>query len=351
MIFIGQLFSISIFQKNYSIVNLLNNHVCHPCPYNGIEVNNVADLLSLAAVFIMLFFLGMSILRVGLYQLSYQKMEILLTKFTKNIYLGVFTGTVTTAVLQSSSLIMVLTIGFVSIGFLTFKQSLGIILGANIGTTMTGELMTLSFIPEITFVVIGAFMLFINNRVVFGAGAILFGLGTIFVSLEGFESLSLYINQMPILSQTIIYTSTQPEFGALLGTVISAIIQSSSATIGITMSFLNEGILHLAPSIAIVLGANIGTCFTSLLAMVGSKKEAKLVGMAHIWFNIIGVLLFLPFLGWLSQIAELLSSDPKQQLAHISVLFNIATVLLFLPFINLFESFIRRLHSTDRRES
>nr|WP_276608224.1 Na/Pi symporter [Aquibacillus halophilus] len=347
MYFFGQLFfKCYLFFKKSRYKSHENNHVYHPCPYNDIEVNNVTDLLSLTAVFIMLFFLGMSILKVGLYQLSFEKMQFLLTKFTQNIYLGIITGIVTTAILQSSSLIMVLTIGFVSIGFLTFKQSIGIMFGANIGTTMTGELLTFTFIPEISFVIVGAIMLLINNRIIFGVGAIVFGLGTIFVSLEGFESLSYYITQMPALSQTISFTSSEPKIGVLVGAVVSAIIQSSSATIGITMSFLNEEILQLTPSIAIVLGANIGTCFTSVLAMIGSKREAKLVGMAHIWFNIIGVLLFLPFLSWLTDIAEILAVDPKQQLAHISVLFNILTVLIFLPFIQLFEAFIRLLHST-----
>ncbi|MCT2537607.1 Na/Pi symporter [Aquibacillus koreensis] len=305
----------------------------------------MGDLVSLTAVFIMLFFLGLTILRTGLYQLSYEKMTYLLTNFTQNIYLAVITGTIATAILQSSSLIMVLTVSFVSIGFITFRQSIGIIFGANIGTTVTGELMAFSnIIPETSFVIIGAILLFINNRAIFSIGAILVGLGTIFVALDGFESLAPLITNMPILSESLLHTNNTPSFGVIIGTLVSGTIQSSSATIGITMSILNEGLITLPVSIAIVLGANIGTCITALLAIIGTKKEAKLVAMGHFWFNIISVLMFIPFLGWLSDLAQLLASDVKEQLAHISLLFNIFSVLIFLPFVNLFEKFIYKLH-------
>ncbi|WP_272479901.1 Na/Pi symporter [Aquibacillus koreensis] len=308
-------------------------------------MKKVGDLVSLTAVFIMLFFLGLTILRTGLYQLSYEKMTYLLTNFTQNIYLAVITGTIATAILQSSSLIMVLTVSFVSIGFITFRQSIGIIFGANIGTTVTGELMAFSnIIPETSFVIIGAILLFINNRAIFSIGAILVGLGTIFVALDGFESLAPLITNMPILSESLLHTNNTPSFGVIIGTLVSGTIQSSSATIGITMSILNEGLITLPVSIAIVLGANIGTCITALLAIIGTKKEAKLVAMGHFWFNIISVLMFIPFLGWLSDLAQLLASDVKEQLAHISLLFNIFSVLIFLPFVNLFEKFIYKLH-------
>ncbi|MDL4841496.1 Na/Pi symporter [Aquibacillus rhizosphaerae] len=305
----------------------------------------MGDLVSLTAVFIMLFFLGMTILRTGLYQLSYSKMQYLLANFTKNTYLGILTGIIATAILQSSSLIMVLTISFVSIGFLTFRQSIGIIFGANIGTTVTGELMAFSnVIPETSFVIIGSVLIFINNRTIFSIGAILVGLGTIFVALDGFESLAQLLTEMPILTDSLYWANNIPSFGVLIGILVSGIIQSSSATIGITMSILNEGLITLAVSIAIVLGSNIGTCVTALLAVIGTKKEAKLVAMAHIWFNVLSVLMFIPFLDWLTDIAQLLATDVKEQLAHISVLFNVFSVLFFLPFVSLFEKFIYKFH-------
>ncbi|WP_407268448.1 Na/Pi symporter [Radiobacillus sp. PE A8.2] len=309
----------------------------------------MGDLFSLAAVFVMLFFLGMSILRVGLYHLSYNKIKYILTTMTKNHYTGIITGFVATAFLQSSSLVLVLTIGFVSVGMLSFKQTLGIILGANIGTTITGELMAFSnIIPEWSFVVIGAFLIFINNRFIFGIGAIFVGLGSIFVALQGFESLAESINQLPIVQESLAISDHFALFGILVGTLVSAVIQSSSATIAITMSFLHEGIIELKASIAIVLGANIGTCITALLAIIGLKKEEKLVAMSHVWFNVLGVLLFMPFLGWLTDLASLLATDAKQQLAHISVVFNLLTVVCMLPFIGMFEKFIVRMHGSKQ---
>ncbi|WP_138415710.1 Na/Pi symporter [Aquibacillus sediminis] len=309
----------------------------------------MADLFTLTAVFLTLFFLGMSILRAGLYQLSYQKMERFLATFTKNIYLGILTGTVTTAILQSSSLVMILTIGLVSVGALSFKQSLGVLLGANIGTTITGEMMTISdYVPEVTFIIIGSMLLLTKHRLLFGIGAILAGLGSIFVALDGFESLANLISPMPIVNDAIQHAEQQPSIGAIVGTIVSGVIQSSSATIGITMSFLYEGLINLAPAIAIMLGANIGTCITAYIAAIGLKNEAKLVAMAHIWFNIIGVVAFLPFLDLLTEIAKQLSIHPREQLAHISVLFNVASLLLFLPFIHRFENFITRIHGKKK---
>ncbi|WP_153464611.1 MULTISPECIES: Na/Pi symporter [Sediminibacillus] len=305
----------------------------------------MADLLSLSAVFLMLFFLGFQVLRTGLHHVAFHKVEPLLAGMTKNHYYGILTGLLATAVLQSSSLIMVLTISFVSVGLMTFKQSLGVILGANIGTTATGELLTFShYIPEWAFVVIGAILLFSNIKLLFGAGTILFGIGSIFVALDGFESLAPLIVELPILKDAIMFTQLNPEAGVIIGMVFSGAIQSSSATTGITMSFLNEGLISMAASIAIVLGANIGTCLTAVLAALGTGKQAILTAMAHVWFNLFSVLLFLPFLTGLTGFAESLSSYPIKQLAHIAVLFNVASVLLFLPFIGLFERFIIRFH-------
>ncbi|MDC3415565.1 Na/Pi symporter [Aquibacillus salsiterrae] len=305
----------------------------------------MADLLSLLAVFLMLFFMGMVILRTGLYQISYEKTKYFLENFTNNIFLGILTGLVATAILQSSSLVTVLTISFVSLGVLSFKNSIGVVLGANIGTTVTGELLAFSdILPETAFIIIGAFLLFINHRVAFSLGAILVGLGSIFVALNGFSSLAQPLAQLPLLKEAFNYSSQNPYSGVLIGIVISSLIQSSSATIGITMSFLDEEVLTLASSIAIVLGANIGTCITALLAGLGTSKEAKLVAFAHIWFNIIGVLIFLPFLTSLTDLTQLLSTNLKEQLAHFSVLFNVAAVIIFLPFISYFQRFIERVY-------
>ncbi|MDC3413341.1 Na/Pi symporter [Aquibacillus sp. 3ASR75-11] len=310
----------------------------------------MADLLSLTAVFLMIFFLGMSVLRIGLYQLSYNKMQSMLTRFTSSPYVGILTGFIVTAVLQSSSITVVLTIGFVSVGMLTFRQSIGIILGANIGTTVTGELLTMSsLIPAPFVLIIGAILMLLPKRIYFGIGCVLFGIGSIFVALNGFETLTPMISRFTILTDGFEYANENPSIGVLIGTIVTAIIQSSSATIGITMSFLQEELVDITPAIAIVLGANIGTCITALLATIGAGKKTHLVAMAHVWFNIFGVLIFLPFLYTLSNTAILLSDVPREQLAHISVLFNVLTVLLFLPFIHLFERFILFFHGDKQR--
>ncbi|WP_077621462.1 Na/Pi symporter [Sediminibacillus massiliensis] len=307
------------------------------------------ELLSLSAVYLMLFFMGFTVLRTGLYNLTHEKIEPALKNLTSNHFTGILTGIFFTTILQSSSIIMIITIGFVSVGLLSLRQSIGIILGANIGTTFTGELLAFSeIIPKWSFVVIGAFMLMTNNKLLFCTGTILFGIGSVFVALHGFETLAPLIAEMPVLVEGIQYAALHPETGVLIGILFSGAIQSSSATTGITMSFLHEGLLTMPASIAILLGANIGTCVTGILASLGADRNAKMTAMAHVWFNVFSVLLFVPFINGLSSLAQFLADTPVKQLAHISVLFNIAAVLLILPFIHSFEKFIFFFHGRNR---
>ncbi|GGD04422.1 Na/Pi symporter [Pontibacillus salipaludis] len=305
----------------------------------------MADLITLFTVFLTIFLFGMTVLRVGLYQLSYRNMKVLLQRFANNPFKGMLAGIVVTSVLQSSSATMVIAIGLVAVGVLNFKQSIGIILGANIGTTVTAELLTFSnSIPLWPLLIIGAVLLIIPKQTWFGAGGILFGLGCIFVALNGFESLAEPLKQFPIIQDSLAYTNDFPNASILIGTAMTAIIQSSTAATGISMSFLNEGIFSLTSAIGIMLGANIGTCITAWVASLGSNYEARLVAMAHIWLNVLGVLLFAPFIDELAALSQWLSNDPAQQLAHISVVFNVLSSLIVLPFVQHFTKFVMFVH-------
>lgn len=305
----------------------------------------LADFLTLFAVYISIFLFGMAVLRIGLYQLSYRNMRQVLHRFTSTPFKGMIVGMGVTSILQSSSCTMVLTVGFVSVGLITFRQSIGIILGANIGTTVTAEIMTFyDQIPLWPLLIVGAILLFSRRPILFGSGAISFGLGTIFVALNGLETLADLIKSFPIIQEALQATDTYTSAGILLGTGLTAIIQSSTATTGIAMTFLNENIIGLSSSIAIMLGANIGTCITAWFASMGSNREAKLVAFAHIWLNVLGVLIFAPFVKEMASLAQWLTQDPLKQIAHISVLFNVLSSIIVLPVVNQFTHFILWIH-------
>jgi phosphate:Na+ symporter len=292
-------------------------------------------------VFIAIFMYGLTVMRVGLDQLSSEKLKNKLLLVTGNPIQGLLIGTILTALLQSSSAVMVITIGFVTAGLLSFKQSIGIMLGANIGTTITAELMTIQ-VGELSLpiVILGILLILIPNRTFFSLGTTLLGLGCIFVAMRGFTSLADSIYSYSIVKSTLLYTTQNDLVGIIVGTIMTAIIQSSSAVIGVAMGFLHHHHLTLSAGIAIMLGANIGTCITALLASIGASKEAKWTAYAHIWLNLFGVILFLPFINLLAQFASTLSPSIETQLAHASVIFNITCSLIALPLVNVFANFI-----------
>lgn len=300
-------------------------------------------LLSLLSVFLLLFYMGMRLLQTGLTFFMSSKIEDWLTKGTQNIFGSILIGIVATFFLQSSSVVLVITISFVTIGVIRFRQTIGIILGANIGTTMTGEILVFGdAFPYLVWLVIGTFLLLFPQKRLFYSGCILVGLATIFVSLDGFESLATLVATNHLILAGLTLTESSPSIGILIGTIISGIIQSSSATFGLTLSMMEQQLLSLSSAIAIILGSNIGTCVTSLIATLGAKREAKLVALTHTGFNLITVLIAIPLLPLLNLIALQLANESSMQLAHISVVFNLFSVLIVLPFVPLFEKYIAR---------
>ncbi|NSL50282.1 Na/Pi symporter [Calidifontibacillus erzurumensis] len=302
-------------------------------------------IFTLFTVFIAIFLYGMTVMRIGLYNLSHKRIQELLVKITDSPFKGMVVGTFITAILQSSSAVMVITIGFIAAGMLTFKQSIGIILGTNIGTTLTTEFIAFDLFDAILpLLLIGAILLFTKNHISFNIGAILFGLGCLFVAMNGFENLAKPLSSIPVVHTSIKLSNESNLIGVGLGTLLTAIIQSSTATTGIIMGFLNENLVTLTSGIAIVLGANIGTCITAFIASIGANKEAKWAAYAHIWLNIFGVLLFFPFIKSLGDVASFLTSLPDVQLAHVSVIFNVLSSFIALPLAGLLAQFIMKLH-------
>jgi len=291
------------------------------------------------------FLLGMTWMRIGLFNLSGGAMESNLRKMTGTPLKGMLTGIAMTVVLQSSSAVTVIAVGLVSARILSFPQTVGIILGTNIGTTVTLEFLAFDLSALIIpLLVIGALLLLFRKARVRSWGFILLGIGIIFASMEGFGRLARPLESVGYVQEMLLMMKEQPLAALGLGVVLTALIQSSTVMTGIAMSFIGAGALSLETGIAIMLGANIGTCATALLAGIGAGAEARLVAYSHMWLNVGGALLFYPFMPMLADWSGAMGGDPDSQLAHASVLYNIACSAIVLPFAVQFGSWIVRLH-------
>jgi len=302
-------------------------------------------ILFLFGFFTLLFIYGMYLLRKGLFLLSGENLKAILIKFTHTPIHAFITGIILTILLQSSSAVMVITIGLIATKLLTFERSIGIILGTNIGTTLTTEIITFdiqAFIPY--FAITGVLFYLLTKKKWKYFGLILFGLATLFTAMGGFDYLATPIKQYDIMNQLLSKMNESNLFSIFVGTAITSIIQSSSATIGMAMSFLTNDTLQLQGGIGVMFGANIGTCVTALLACFGATKEARMCAYAHVWLNILGVALFFPLIPYLASIGTMLASSVDTQLAHITVIFNVLCSLIVLPFVKPFSQFILKTH-------
>ncbi|MDR7000408.1 Na/Pi symporter [Neobacillus niacini] len=294
---------------------------------------------------ILLFIFGMTIIRFGLFNLSAEKLRTWLIKLTSTPLKGMVTGTFITALLQSSSAVMVITIGLISARIMTFPQSIGIILGTNIGTTFKTELITFDIDAILApLAILGAFLIILKNRKAKSIGMLLLGIASVFTAMKGFELLAHPLTSLSYINKFILSINDHIFLSLLTGTIITAIIQSSTAMTGIAMGFLTAGLLQLNAGIAIMLGANIGTCITAIIASIGGGKESRLAAYAHVWLNVFGVALFIPLIPYLSEHADLLAHQKDVQLAHISVIFNVVTSIIILPFATKFGEMILYLH-------
>lgn len=310
----------------------------------------MGELFSLFAVYITIFLFGMTVMRTGLVNLSEDRLKRTLMKMTSTPLKGLLVGTLVTAILQSSSAVMVMTVGLVAASYLTFRQSIGIILGTNIGTCFTTEMIAFNITSAvIPLLIIGVILLNMKKHIAYCLGCVSFGLGCIFVAMQGLEKLAYPIASIPAAYNFLQLTNENNLIAIGVGAVLAALIQSSTATTAIAMGFMSDNILALPAGIGIILGANIGTCLTAFLASVGASRPAKLVAFAHIWLNIIGVLVFFPLIGWLGSVAASLTTLPNLQLAHAGTIFNIISSLAVLPFVPLFSKFITTMHGKAAR--
>ena len=297
----------------------------------------IASLLGGLALFLM----GMKMMSDGLEQTAGDKMKTVLEKLTSNRFLGVGVGAGITAVIQSSSATTVMVVGFVNSGLMTLRQAIWVIMGANVGTTITGQLIALDVgvIAPLIAIVGVVFIVFLKSKKLHHWGYIFAGLGILFMgmnmmsdSMSGLRDSQEFVNVVTNLSN--------PALGILAGAVFTAIIQSSSASVGILQALAMSGAISLSSSVYVLFGQNIGTCITAVLASVGTSRNARRTTVIHLLFNITGTIIFTiicmltPFTDFMQSLTP---DNPAAQIANVHTIFNIVTTLILLPFGTLLE--------------
>jgi len=295
-----------------------------------------------------LFLYGMERMGDALKVVAGDRLKDILRALTTNRFMGLITGTITTAIVQSSSVTTVLLVGFVSAGLMSLSQSIGIILGADIGTTVTAQIISFNVKQYAPMLLAMGFVLYfvgVGTRVrhygtvVMGTGFIFLGMGLMSDAMHPLRGYPPFIDAMVHMDN--------PWLAVALSTAFTALVQSSAATIGVVLVLASQGVITLEAGIALALGANIGTCATAGLAAIGKPRDAVRVALAHVLFKILGVLLILPFLTPFTELVRALSpggdtlaEQLPRQIANAHTIFNVGVAFLFLPFTTYFARFL-----------
>jgi phosphate:Na+ symporter len=293
----------------------------------------LTSMAALLAGGLAVFLFGIELMTGGLKALAGGGLKAALARMTSNRFRAVLAGAFATAALQSSSITTVLIVGFVSAGLITLPQSIGMIMGANIGSTLTAQIIAFKITAfALPLAALGFFARLLARRDWHRmAGDVILGLGLMFVGLDFMGQATAPLRGFPPFLDAM-QQMTHPLFGVVLGALFTAIIQSSAATTGIVIVLGGQNLIPLESAIALILGANIGTCATALLAALGKPVDARRVALAHVLFNVIGVALALPLIPLLTQTVRALGADLPRQIANAHTLFNVATTLLFIGF-------------------
>ncbi len=277
---------------------------------------------------------GMQLTGEGLQRAAGGRLRQVLTHLTANRVSAALTGAGVTALIQSSTATTVMLIGFVQAGLLSLHQAMGIILGADVGTTLTVQLIAFHVYDYAPLLVgAGFFTLFFAKRRLFkDLGQALLGFGLIFLGLKLLIDGMQPLQGSPVVAQVLLAFAESPLLGVAAAAVFAAVVASSAATIGLAIALASHGLLPLAGAVPLVLGANIGTCATALAASLGSTTEAKRVAVAHIGFKLLGAAVVLPFLGPFVALAGSSAAELPRQIANAHTFFNVGISLLFLPF-------------------
>ena len=283
-----------------------------------------------------LFLYGMQMMSNNLEAAAGNKMKQILEKLTTNRFMGILVGAGITALIQSSSATTVMTVGFVNSGLMSLKQAVWIIMGANIGTTITGQLIALdvgALAPLIAFIGV-VLVVFVKNKKLQHIGGIVAGVGVIFIGMGMMSDAMLPLRDEPEFIQ-LMTSFKNPLLGVMAGALFTAVIQSSAASIGILQALAVSGVIGLHSAVFVLFGQNIGTCITAVLASVGTNRNAKRTTAIHLMFNVVGTVIFVvlcmvtPFVDWMIATNP---ANPAAQIANVHTIFNIATTVILFPF-------------------
>lgn len=291
-----------------------------------------------------LFLLGMQQMTDALRLVAGARARSMLERLTSNRIFGLFTGAGITAVVQSSSVTTVLVVGFISAGLMNLIQAVPVIFGSNVGTTITAQVIAFDVSAWALVLVAGGFVASnIAKRetrkaqatAVMGLGLVFFGMVVMSEAVEPLRGYEPFISAMESLDNLIL--------GIIVGAVFTAIVQSSSATTGVVIVLASQGLITLEAGIALILGANIGTSVTAVLAGIGKPREAQRAAAVHVLFNVIGVVLWIPFVGLLASFVERIGGGVPREIANAHTIFNVANAFIFLPFVSVFAGVATRI--------
>lgn len=313
----------------------------------GIPASTSFSLVSLdirAIVFqiiggLAVFLLGMQMMSTNLQQVAGNRMKSILRTLTANRFMAITAGALVTALVQSSSATTVITVGFVNSALMTLQQAVGVVLGANIGTTITGQLIAFKITTyAFPMIAVGfAVSAFSKNRKRQMWGKVIMGLGLLFLGMTTMSGIMKPLRGSTPVREFFTTFSSNPILAILAGTLVTVFVQSSSATVGLTMTLAGSGLIGLQGAIFLVLGDNIGTTITAQLAALGSNRAAKQAAMAHTLINVIGAVYFallaLDENGFFMRLVRRTSSDAMRQVANAHTMFNVVNVLLFIPLV------------------
>ncbi len=278
---------------------------------------------------------GIRLMSEGLQAAAGEKLRSLLGRLTSNPILGVITGAVVTAAIQSSSATTVMVVGLVNAGLMSLPQAIGVIMGANIGTSITAQLIAFNLgdfsLPAIG---VGAMLhLFATRRSFKSVGKSILGFGILFLGLGIMSDTVVPLRALPAFQRLIMAMENHPIYGVLVGAGMTAALQSSSGTIGILQGLAQQGVIGLRTSLPVLIGDNIGTTFTALIASAGTSLTARRAAISHTLFNFIGALIFVVVMPYFALAVQYLTAEPMRQLAHAHTLFNVTNALIQLPFV------------------
>lgn len=296
---------------------------------------------------IALFMYGMQLMGDGLQKAAGAKLQKILEAMTGVLAMGILLGAVVTAVLQASGATTVMTVGLVNAGLLTLKQGFGIIMGANIGTTMTAQLIAFKLSDYITILIFIGFLMQLlarKSRTKY-LGQVMLGFGILMLGMDMMGKAVMPLRNYPGFVHFIEIFSSNPLLGIGIGMIMTVLIQSSSATIGILIAMAGQGLIPLEGAIPVLLGDNIGTCITAVLASLRANLTAKRVAAAHVMFNVIGSIIFVIFMPFFIKFVLIVSPDGDiaRQIANAHSAFNILNTLLFMPFVNPFIKLVEKI--------